>query len=103
MVHRVFYGEWRLPYPNKHPFEVITKVSKEHFRPELDASMPPMIVELVKQCWHAVPTQRPNCEQILEALMKIEEEFVAHKDTWTKIYTKVPRQPHNSNHFLNKQ
>src|SRR5258708_5322744 len=95
MIHRCFFGKWRVPYPNRHPFEIITKVAKENVRPEIDPLMPPPFVDILTKCWHPDPQTRPNCEEILQLLQVAHKDYKLHKDIWNSFYTKPSRETMN--------
>jgi len=86
MVYRCVNGKWRVPYPNKHPFEIITKVAKENLRPEVNEWMPPLLVELLTKCWEPEFSKRPTCEELGKLLETIHQSYKVNKSEWNRIY-----------------
>jgi len=78
-----------VPYPNKHPFEIISKVSKEDLRPIIDERLPLSLTNILKQTWDHNPAGRPNCQQVLQMLNAACTEFNANKEKWTMQYYNI--------------
>jgi hypothetical protein len=45
-------------------------VMNKGLRPDIPAHTPPPLAELIKQCWAAVPDQRPSFEEIVGELSR---------------------------------
>jgi hypothetical protein len=67
-----------------HPLpQVIHKVIIEHKRPELPASTPPEITQLVEDCWQKSADARPSFQQLvarLEELLTRSSQLVAQAE-----------------------
>merc|ERR1712129_466165 len=59
------------PFADVEPIEVAIHVSVMGRRPECYGSIPQKVQNLLKKMWHKEPMQRPNAEQIVEALLDI--------------------------------
>ncbi|XP_036384171.1 fibroblast growth factor receptor 1b [Megalops cyprinoides] len=58
------------PYPGV-PVEELFKLLKEGHRMDRPASCTPQLYMIMKECWHAVPCQRPTFAQLVEDLDRI--------------------------------
>ena len=74
----LFYQEE--PYKDfKSLFEIKNYVESGK-RLEIDETMPPMLKNLIEECWQQQASSRPSFEQICKKLNKIEEDAVNHVD-----------------------
>ncbi len=72
MLYRVFFGEYRTPFPGLFPMAIPTQV-KAGKRPDLDPRMPQSFVEIVVSCWDVNPENRPDCEHLIAKLQALEQ------------------------------
>lgn len=55
-------------YPGLTAMQVILQVSQHGTRPDLPATCPEAMADLMQRCWHADAAQRPSAEQVVEEL-----------------------------------
>ncbi|KAL4457609.1 hypothetical protein ABPG75_012474 [Micractinium tetrahymenae] len=55
-------------YPDLMAMQVILQVSQHGLRPEVPASCPPALAELMQRCWAQDAAQRPQAAQVVEEL-----------------------------------
>jgi len=60
------------PYPQIKADEVARKVLEEGLRPQIPPRCPPMMAQLMKDCWGDDPVKRPTFSQIINALEKMQ-------------------------------
>ncbi|XP_004371215.1 fibroblast growth factor receptor 4 isoform X2 [Trichechus manatus latirostris] len=58
------------PYPGI-PVEELFSLLREGHRMDRPPQCPPELYGLMRECWHAVPSQRPTFKQLVEALDKV--------------------------------
>ncbi|XP_035297433.1 fibroblast growth factor receptor 4 [Cricetulus griseus] len=58
------------PYPGI-PVEELFSLLREGHRMDRPPNCPPELYGLMRECWHAVPSQRPTFKQLVEALDKV--------------------------------
>ncbi|XP_036606684.1 fibroblast growth factor receptor 4 [Trichosurus vulpecula] len=58
------------PYPGI-PVEELFSLLREGHRMDRPSHCPPELYMLMRECWHAIPSQRPTFKQLVEALNKI--------------------------------
>ncbi|XP_069892599.1 fibroblast growth factor receptor 4 isoform X1 [Dipodomys merriami] len=58
------------PYPGI-PVEELFSLLREGHRMDRPPTCPPELYGLMRECWHAVPSQRPTFKQLVEALDKV--------------------------------
>ncbi|XP_001381003.2 fibroblast growth factor receptor 4 [Monodelphis domestica] len=58
------------PYPGI-PVEELFSLLREGHRMDRPSHCPPELYMLMRECWHAVPSQRPTFKQLVEALNKL--------------------------------
>jgi serine/threonine protein kinase len=57
-------------YPDLTMYNIITKVVAGN-RPPIDAITSPLLADLIQRCWKQSPSERPNMDQVTEALKAI--------------------------------
>jgi serine/threonine protein kinase len=62
----------RDPYEGTPPFQVVFAVGTRGLRPDVPASAPPPLVQLMRACWHEQPAQRPSFSAILNVLLELQ-------------------------------
>lgn len=65
----------RQPYPRLHATQVLYQVAREGLRPRMPSNVPVPMEELIRECWSADASQRPNFAEIesrLEAILERE-------------------------------
>ncbi len=71
------------PYSALFDLQAAIRVAQdETFRPTIPAHCPPPLRKLMKECWAALPSQRPTFHMILEKLEEIEKFARAVKREW---------------------
>ncbi|GAB5567096.1 fibroblast growth factor receptor 4 isoform X1 [Prionailurus iriomotensis] len=68
------------PYPGI-PVEELFSLLREGHRMDRPPNCPPELYGLMRECWHAAPSQRPTFKQLVEALDKVL--LAVSEDTWT--------------------
>ncbi|XP_059118249.1 LOW QUALITY PROTEIN: fibroblast growth factor receptor 4 [Peromyscus eremicus] len=58
------------PYPGI-PVEELFSLLREGHRMDRPPTCPPRVYGLMRECWHAAPSQRPTFKQLVEALDKV--------------------------------
>ncbi|KAK9056407.1 hypothetical protein SSX86_027498 [Deinandra increscens subsp. villosa] len=62
-----------LPFQGMTPVQAAFAVAEKNERPPLPASCQPALAHLIKQCWAAEPSKRPDFTEIVQALDKYDE------------------------------
>ncbi|CBI33236.3 unnamed protein product, partial [Vitis vinifera] len=62
-----------LPFQGMTPVQAAFAVSEKNARPPLPASCQPALAHLIKRCWAANPSKRPDFSSIVSALEKYDE------------------------------
>ncbi|KAK9267912.1 hypothetical protein L1049_010349 [Liquidambar formosana] len=62
-----------LPFQGMTPVQAAFAVAEKNERPPLPASCQPAIAHLIKRCWAANPSKRPDFSDIVSALEKYDE------------------------------
>ncbi|KAI3711178.1 hypothetical protein L2E82_41066 [Cichorium intybus] len=62
-----------LPFQGMTPVQAAFAVSEKNERPPLPASCQPALAHLIKRCWAAEPSKRPDFTEIVQALEKYDE------------------------------
>lgn len=82
---RVVTGEYQRPfseYPNiKMDFQIMLN-SKEGVRPTLPPQTPASLRDVYQSCVAQNPADRPTCSQLVQVLVKIEADYLAHTQDW---------------------
>lgn len=85
LTMRVITGLYHRPfseYPNiKMDFQIMLN-SKEGVRPTLSPYAPQSLREVYLSCVAQNPADRPTCSQLVQALVKIEADYLAHAQDW---------------------
>ncbi len=88
---RAYYGEYKTPYYSdnkslKYDAAVVIQVAKKGLRPIIHADIPKSLANLIKKCWSADPSKRPDMSAILEELDYIQQDYEQNKFVWNKCY-----------------
>lgn len=70
-------GARRLPYANATP-TIVSSVVPLGDRESILTDCPPGYMDLVQQCWHQEPDQRPEIDYVLSAIGMIKESLQQH-------------------------
>ncbi|XP_071698778.1 serine/threonine/tyrosine-protein kinase HT1 [Rutidosis leptorrhynchoides] len=62
-----------LPFQGMTPVQAAFAVAEKNERPPLPASCQPALAHLIKRCWAAEPSKRPDFTEIVQALEKYDE------------------------------
>ncbi|XP_076959447.1 serine/threonine/tyrosine-protein kinase HT1-like [Bidens hawaiensis] len=62
-----------LPFQGMTPVQAAFAVAEKNERPPVPASCQPALAHLIKQCWAAEPSKRPDFTEIVQALEKYDE------------------------------
>ncbi|PIN21299.1 Tyrosine kinase [Handroanthus impetiginosus] len=62
-----------LPFQGMTPVQAAFAVAEKNERPPVPASCQPAIAHLIKRCWSAKPSKRPDFSEIVRALEKYDE------------------------------
>jgi hypothetical protein len=93
LATRVVTGEYQRPfseYPNiKMDFQIMLN-SKEGVRPTLPAKTPQHLRDVYQICVAQNPDDRPSCTQLVQALAKIEADYLAHSEAWEESRCRPP-------------
>jgi hypothetical protein len=71
-----------LPYEDKSTFEAAAAVAMESLRPPFPDGTPAAWKQLVEDCWQDDPGGRPDFNDIVQQLTKLEQEKKAEDSTW---------------------
>jgi len=86
LVFRVMEGCYARPYGEYHnlqyDFQVIVKVSKEHVRPTIPINTPEKLKNVITKCWSHDADVRPSCEELLEELTAIRNDYQKNAHVW---------------------
>jgi hypothetical protein len=86
---RTVTGKYMRPFQEykqiQFDFQILIQACKMKLRPTFNPACPPVLVELVKRCWHDVRDQRLESWECLEALTEIEKQYQANKAEWDAI------------------
>jgi hypothetical protein len=95
LATRVVTGEYQRPfseYPNiKMDFQIMLN-SKEGVRPTLSMQTPQSLRELYQNCVAQSPSDRPTCTQLVQILINIEQDYLAHPQVWEDKRFRPPGQ-----------
>jgi len=78
IMWRLITKHYERPFSTTHfpditfDFQIIIKSSKEEQRPPIPEGCPPVITELIQNCWQKDPEKRPNCTALLTALKQMQ-------------------------------
>jgi len=85
LAMRVITGSFHRPfseYPNiKMDFQIMLN-SKDGVRPTLAPQTPTSIQDLYRTCVAQNPADRPTCTQVVQALVKVEADYLANQQEW---------------------
>jgi len=56
-------------------FQIIVLAARKNLRPTIADEIPDMLANLIVQCWHFDPDQRPSCFAILNTLDMLKKEY----------------------------
>ena len=63
------------PYKGQHTNHVMYKVGSEDVRPKIPETCPPAMKSLIQQCWHKHKDHRPDIEEVLQQLERLDEQM----------------------------
>ena len=66
---------WDRPFGAEDGLVVAKAAALHHRRPELPHSIPQQLRQLIAQCWHQSPEQRPDFDTIVSTLAGIREQL----------------------------
>jgi len=88
IVNRCIKMQYERPYfdyPNLTlPIQIIMHVCNKGLRPTIPLSCPPMMADLIKECWDSDLGKRPSCPQLLERIHLIEADLKEKQIEWRK-------------------
>eukprot|EP01114_Cavostelium_apophysatum_P012739 TRINITY_DN291_c1_g1_i1.p1 TRINITY_DN291_c1_g1~~TRINITY_DN291_c1_g1_i1.p1 ORF type:complete len:760 (+),score=216.65 TRINITY_DN291_c1_g1_i1:90-2369(+) len=89
LVTRCIKREYMRPYqefPNLHfDFQIIIQTAKKGVRPTIPPACPESLSALIRSSWDHEADKRPTCQEILEKLEAIEEDFKNNTETWNNL------------------
>merc|ERR1719231_2043546 len=71
-----------VPFADKLPVMASLATSFQGLRPPLPTGTPPLMIDLVKGCWHADPLERPSFTRIQEGLTRLPNALTAEETRW---------------------
>lgn len=66
----------KVPYSEMTPLQAAVGVVQKGLRPPIPSNIPPMLAELMQQCWQRKPDDRPSFD---EAKARMEEIWRVHR------------------------
>jgi len=90
MCYRCINGKYQRPFAEDKAivfdYQIVVQAAAGK-RPTIPASAPEKFGELIRACWEAEPTYRPECTQIRKALEAMRDDYYEHSTKWdaTKI------------------
>jgi serine/threonine protein kinase len=74
VLHEIF--TWKKPYEGFNSLQILEKLKNdEQYRMDISDSVPQVIRELIQQCWHSDPQQRPSSQELVHTF----EQLVANE------------------------
>lgn len=66
-------------------FQVIISVAQKGIRPTIHPKCPKIISDLITDCWKDVPSDRPDCNQLIDRLSAIINEYEKNAKKWDQL------------------
>jgi len=98
LTYRCIEGQYLRPYGEftniTQPIQIIIKVSQEHLRPTVpnDEAVPENWVNLINKCWAPNPDERPDIDELIKLIEKLEIEFTNNTSSWNKARRFLPEE-----------
>jgi serine/threonine protein kinase len=96
MVVRVIKGRYERPYSEFEEllfdFQIIVQTARGK-RCTIPPSCPPSLKELIAQCWHEEPEQRPSSGDLIARLQQMQKEYRQNKSEWDWTILAKPAPP----------
>jgi serine/threonine protein kinase len=86
MVNRCTKGFYEKPFSEYteliYDFQILMQAAQQGRRPSIPSACPVAVEVLIHKCLDQNPEKRPECKQILQLLMIIENEYLENKTDW---------------------
>eukprot|EP01130_Rhizamoeba_saxonica_P006105 TRINITY_DN2427_c0_g1_i2.p1 TRINITY_DN2427_c0_g1~~TRINITY_DN2427_c0_g1_i2.p1 ORF type:complete len:531 (+),score=108.05 TRINITY_DN2427_c0_g1_i2:255-1847(+) len=86
---QLFTGTFQHPYSELKPNELVRKVVKENYRPQIPEDLPPDISDLISQMWHEDPEVRPSSSEVLIRLDEIRNNLIVQDTEASTFWTMI--------------
>jgi tRNA A-37 threonylcarbamoyl transferase component Bud32 len=91
-----------VPFVGISPLRVISMVAYQKAKLKLPTDCPPVLAQLMIDCWNDIPEQRPSFQIILERLNKIPQEEIATWPTRLQPLPNITESENNTNTINNE-
>lgn len=71
---------------------ILISAKKKGLRPTIPEQCPPILSQLIQQCWHPDPSNRPEATEVLVQLDRTVKEFSANMAQWKSVRLPPPQR-----------
>eukprot|EP01133_Synstelium_polycarpum_P019412 gene19412-23245_t len=86
LVTRCINGRYERPFSEyknlHHDFQIIIQTSKKGLRPTIPPACPPLLSQLIQDCWDPSSASRPSCTDIVNRLLQLETQYKSNTQQW---------------------
>jgi len=88
LIFRSIKGRYQRPFAEfkdiTFDFQIVIQASKKNLRPTIPVVTPTPMADLIARCWDGNPENRPNCDDILTNLERMQKNYEAKPALWDK-------------------
>eukprot|EP01125_Pyxidicula_operculata_P011747 TRINITY_DN3849_c0_g1_i3.p1 TRINITY_DN3849_c0_g1~~TRINITY_DN3849_c0_g1_i3.p1 ORF type:complete len:674 (+),score=195.78 TRINITY_DN3849_c0_g1_i3:382-2403(+) len=88
-VQRCLKGVYSAPYSEysfiKIEVTILLQAATKKLRPTVPENCPESLMNLIHEAWKQEKEERPDCDQLLEKLQVIRQEYLEKKDSWDSL------------------